>query len=101
MNNPSARQLRLLTGLARGNLIWEVPGKPHFTQFDEHTGRESRRVLAGELLAMEQKGWVRRPEPQEQRLLYWEITAKGRRVIGTTQVQTASRPGNQPPIPLK
>ena len=38
----SPRQRRILAGLTRGDLIWEVPDKSYFTQFNEATGRDGR-----------------------------------------------------------
>jgi hypothetical protein len=43
----SSRQRRILSGLARGDLIWEVPDKSYFTQFNESTGRSGRLRLEG------------------------------------------------------
>jgi hypothetical protein len=79
VNALSSRQRRILTGLARGDLIWEVPDKAYFTQFDEATGRAGRLRL-DELLQMQESGWIRLVSQGPHRLDHWEITAEGQNV---------------------
>ena len=76
----SSRQRRILSGLARGDLIWEVPDKSYFTQFNEATGRAGRLRLE-ELLQMQESGWIRSVSQGPNRLDHWEITAKGQNVL--------------------
>ena len=76
----SSRQRRILSGLARGDLIWEVPDKSYFTQFNEATGRNGRLQL-DELLQMQESGWIRRVSEGANRLDHWEITEEGRNVV--------------------
>jgi hypothetical protein len=76
----SPRQRRILAGLTRGDLIWEVPDKSYFTQFNEATGRDGRLRL-DELLQMQESGWIRRVSQGPNRLDHWEITAEGQDVL--------------------
>jgi hypothetical protein len=76
----SSRQRRILSGLARRDLIWEVPDKSYFTQFNEATGRAGRLRLE-ELLQMQESGWIRRVSQGPNRLDHWEITAEGQNVL--------------------
>jgi hypothetical protein len=76
----STRQRRILSGLARGDLIWEVPDKSYFTQINEATGRAGRLRLE-ELLQMQESGWIRRLSQGPKRLDHWEITAEGQNVL--------------------
>jgi hypothetical protein len=76
----SPRQRRILAGLTRGDLIWEVPDKLYFKQFNAATGRDGRLRL-DELLQMQESGWIRRVSQGPNRLDHWEITAKGQDVL--------------------
>jgi hypothetical protein len=53
------RQKRILSSLAQGDLIWEVPDESYFTQYNEGAG-SSRRLRMVELLEMQESGWIRR-----------------------------------------
>lgn len=75
----SARQRRILTGLSHDDLLWEIPGQPYFTQFNERTGKQSR-VRVDTLEQMEQLGLIRRCRQSlsAHKLDFWEITSQGR-----------------------
>ncbi len=79
----SARNRRILTGLAHEDLLWEVPGQPYFTQFNERTGKQVR-VRVEALEQMEQMGLIRRQRQTRSahKLDFWEITAQGRELVG-------------------
>ena len=79
-NALSSRQRRILAGLARGDLIWEVADKAYFTQFNEATARDGR-IRLDELLQMQERGWIRRVSQGAHRLDHWEITDEGRNVV--------------------
>jgi hypothetical protein len=64
----------------RGDLIWEVPDKSYFTQFNEDTGHAGRLQL-NELLQMQERGWIRRVSQGPHRLDHWEITEEGQHVL--------------------
>jgi predicted transcriptional regulator len=78
----SARNRRILTGLAHEDLLWEVPGQPYFTQFNERTGKQVR-VRLETLEQMEQMGLIRRQRQTRSahKLDFWEITAQGRELV--------------------
>jgi len=78
--NPRLR--RILSGLSHDDLLWEVPGQPYFTQFNERTGKQAR-VHIDTLAQMEQMGLIRRHRQSESahRLDFWEITAEGRETV--------------------
>jgi hypothetical protein len=80
LNALNSRQRRILAGLARGDLIWEVADKAYFTQFNEATARDGRLRLE-ELLQMQESGWIRRVSEGANRLDHWEITEEGRIVV--------------------
>ena len=83
MNTPSPRQKRVLSGLMRGDLVWEVPQESYFAQFEEASGHQSR-VPLKVLLEMQEHGWIRRVPQGPQRCDYWEITDEGREAIPGT-----------------
>jgi hypothetical protein len=92
----SARHRRILTALAIGDLLWEVVGESHFTQYNERTGKEIR-VQRDILEAMENVGWIHRVthEPSAHRLDFWEIAPLGRQILGrpaTSKKGADSRP---------
>jgi len=87
------RQRRILAGLARGDLIWEVPEESFFTQFNEATGR-ARRLRLDELSQMQESGWIHRVSQGPNRLDHWEITDEGRRV-GVPTPRKRGRPKKQ------
>ncbi len=79
---PTLRQQRILAGLHTGDLLWEVPAQPYFTQYNERTGRQNR-VHKDVLVEMERFGWIQRfsQDPSAHKLDFWEITAEGRRLL--------------------
>ena len=80
VNTPRPRQKRILSSLVQGDLIWEVPEESYYTQYNEGAGG-SRLLRLGELLEMQEGGWIRRVSQGPQRLDHWEITDEGREVI--------------------
>ena len=80
MKISSPRQKRILSSLAQGDLIWEVPDESYFTQYNEGAG-SSRRLRMVELLEMQESGWIRRVSEGSNRLDHWELTDEGREVI--------------------
>jgi hypothetical protein len=89
----SARHRRILSGLSHEDLLWEVPGQPYFTQFNERTGKQTR-VRVDTLEEMEQLGLIRRHRQSlaAHKLDFWEITAQGREALDlfSTDRKTAS-----------
>ena len=83
VNTPSPRQKRILSGLIRDDLVWEVPQESYFAQFEEASGHQSRIPLKV-LQEMEDLGWIRRVPQGPQRCDYWEITDEGREAIPGT-----------------
>jgi hypothetical protein len=83
VSHPSPRQKRILSGLMRGDLVWEVPQESYFAQFEEASGHQSR-VPLKVLLEMQESGWIRRVPQGPQRCEYWEITDRGRDAIPGT-----------------
>jgi len=77
---PNARQRRILSDLARGDPVFEVPQESYYTQFTESSGRQ-RRVLLGELVEMQERGWIRRVAPGSGRCDHWEISDAGQEAI--------------------
>ena len=80
----TARQQRILTTLALGDLLWEVPGQEYFTQYNERTGRQTRvhiRILEEianlDLICLEKQ--------DAHQLNYWTITQAGRKLIADLQ----------------
>jgi hypothetical protein len=68
--------------MQQGNLIWELADQPYCTLYNEKTGRDQRIRLQG-VREMEAFGWIHRvPNPSPNRLDSWEITDKGRAVLG-------------------
>ena len=88
---PTARHQRILTSLRQGDLLWEVPGQPYFTQYNERTGKHAR-VHLSVLEAMEEAGWIRRvsEEPSAHKLDFWQVTPEGRHVAGQFPVERKS-----------
>ena len=89
----SARHRRILYGLSHEDLLWEIPGQPYFTQFNERTGKQTR-VRVDTLEQMEQLGLIRRHRQSQaaHKLDFWEITAQGREALDmfSTDRKTAS-----------
>ena len=69
-----------------GDLPWEVPGRPYFSQYNEATGREGR-IRRADLDPLCDEGWVRliRHDVAMHRLDYWEITDAGRTVLAESR----------------
>ena len=72
----------------RGDLVWEVPQESYFNQFNEASGHQSR-VPLRDLIAMQERGWIRRVPQGSQRCDYWEITHQGREAIAGVSGQSA------------
>jgi hypothetical protein len=77
---PNARQRRILSGLVRGDPVFEVPQESYFTQFTESSGRQNHVSLA-ELAAMQAHGWIQRISPGSGRCDHWEITDAGQEAL--------------------
>lgn len=86
LNALSSRQRRILAGLARGDLIWEVADKAYFTQFNDATARDGRLRL-DELLQMQESGWIRRVSEGADRLDHWEITEEGHHLVPSAGIK--------------
>jgi len=80
----SARHRRILSGLSHEDLLWEIPGQPYFTQFNERTGKQTR-VRVDILEQMEELGLIRRHRQSlaAHKLDFWEITSLGREAVST------------------
>ena len=93
----TARHRRILSSLSHDDLLWEVPGQPYFTQFNERTGKQMR-VRVDILEQMEQRGLIRRQRQSESahKLDFWEITAQGREAL---RILTAERKAATPDRP--
>jgi DNA-binding HxlR family transcriptional regulator len=78
----TARHRRILSGLSNEDLLWEVPGQPYFTQFNERTGKQIR-VRVDVLEQMEELGLIRRNRQSQSahKLDFWEITSQGREAL--------------------
>jgi hypothetical protein len=81
---PNARQRRILSGILRGDPVFEVPQQTWFTQFNENSGRQIR-ITLDELEAMRDRGWVVRVSAGAQRCDHWEITQEGREAVSADQ----------------
>jgi hypothetical protein len=78
---PTPRQRRLLRRLLQGDLIWEKADDPgHCTVYDEKRGGD-RSLPTATVTALEQQGWIRRPNTQADRLDSWELTPQGRSLV--------------------
>jgi hypothetical protein len=63
--------------MERGNRVWEVPGKKHYTLYNDKTGRD--RVVSHAIVdEMATAGWIQKADDLPQRLESWEITQAGR-----------------------
>jgi hypothetical protein len=97
----SPRHRRILSGLSHEDLLWEVPGQPYFTQFNERTGKQTR-VRVDTLEQMEQLGLIRRHRQSlaAHKLDFWEITAQGREALSVfssdRKTPTSDRPSSAP-----
>jgi hypothetical protein len=80
VSTPTARQRRILSGLVRGDPVFEVPQKSYFTQFDESTSRQ-RRISLKDLTGIEEHGWAWRVSTGAQECDHWEITDLGREAL--------------------
>jgi hypothetical protein len=93
----SARHRRILIGLSHEDLLWEIPGQPYFTQFNERTGKQTR-VRIDTLEQLEQLGLIRRYRQSlaAHKLDFWEITSLGREAVSTfaadRKTPTSDRP---------
>lgn len=78
----NARHRRILSSLSHDDLLWEVPGQPYFTQFNERTEKQIR-VRVDILEQLEALGLIRRQRQSQSahKLDFWEITAHGREVV--------------------
>jgi hypothetical protein len=98
----SARHRRILSGLSHEDLLWEIPGQPYFTQFNERTGKQAR-VRIDTLEQMEQLGLIRRYRQSlaAHKLDFWEITAQGREALNLSSADrktpTSDRPASASP----
>jgi hypothetical protein len=93
----SARHRRILSGLSHEDLLWEIPGQPYFTQFNERTGKQSR-VRVDTLEQMEQLGLIRRYRQSlaAHKLDFWEITAQGREVLNISSADRKTPSSDRP-----
>lgn len=80
MSALNARQRRILSGMLRGDPVFEVPQQTWFTQLNEHSGRQTR-ITHDELEVMRERGWVMRVSAGIQRCDHWEITQAGREAV--------------------
>jgi hypothetical protein len=98
----SARHRRILSGLSHEDLLWEIPGQPYFTQFNERTGKQTR-VRVDILDQMEQLGLIRRHRQSlsAHKLDFWEITPQGREALSLSSADrktpTSDRPASASP----
>jgi len=93
----SARHRRILTGLSHEDLLWEVPGQPYFTQFNERTGKQAR-VRIDALEQLEQLGFIRRHRQSQSahKLDFWEITPQGRELVRTFAADRKTATSDRP-----
>ena len=98
----SARHRRILSGLSHEDLLWEIPGQPYFTQFNERTGKQTR-VRVDTLEQMEELGLIRRHRQSlsAHRLDFWEITVQGRDALrlfsADCKTPSSARPASTSP----
>jgi hypothetical protein len=80
MTTPSPRERGILETMERDNRVWEVPGKRHYTLYNDKTGRD--RIVSHAIVEeMARAGWIQRADHLPQRLESWEITEAGRALI--------------------
>jgi DNA-binding HxlR family transcriptional regulator len=93
----SARHRRILSGLSHEDLLWEIPGQPYFTQFNERTGKQTR-VRIDTLDQMEQLGLIRRQRQSlsAHKLDFWEITAQGREALSVSSADRKTASSDRP-----
>ena len=93
----SARHKRILTGLSHEDLLWEIPGQPYFTQFNERTGKQTR-VHIDVLEQMEQLGLIRRYRQSlsAHKLDFWEITNEGREAVNLSSADRKTAASDRP-----
>ncbi len=93
----SARHRRILSGLSHEDLLWEIPGQPYFTQFNERTGKQSR-VHVDTLEQMEELGLIRRYRQSlsAHKLDFWEITAQGREALTVSSADRKTPSSDRP-----
>jgi len=96
----SARHRRILSGLSHEDLLWEIPGQPYFTQFNERTGKQSR-VRVDTLEQMEELGLIRRHRQSlsAHKLDFWEITAQGREALDVFSTDRKTPSSDRPASP--
>jgi len=84
MAKATPQQSGILETMGRGNRVWEVPGKSHYTLYNDKTDRD--RVLSRKMVVeLEAAGWIRRAgDSSPQRLESWEITDVGHAVYSET-----------------
>ena len=84
MAHPTPRERGIRETMERGNRIWEVPGKNHYTLYNDRTERD--RVVSRAIVAeMESAGWIQKAEGLPQRLDSWEITETARALFSTSR----------------
>jgi len=95
----SARHRRILSGLSHEDLLWEIPGQPYFTQFNERTGKQSR-VRVDTLDQMEQLGLIRRQRQSlsAHKLDFWEITPQGREALSVLSADRKTPASDRPAV---
>jgi hypothetical protein len=93
----SARHRRILSGLSHEDLLWEIPGQPYFTQFNERTGKQTR-VRVDTLEEMEQLGLIRRYRQSlsAHKLDFWEITVQGREALSLCSADRKTPASDRP-----
>jgi hypothetical protein len=93
----SARHRRILSGLSHEDLLWEIPGQPYFTQFNERTGKQTR-VRIDTLEQMEQLGLIRRCRQSlaAHKLDFWEITPQGREALSLSSADRKTASSDRP-----
>jgi hypothetical protein len=96
----SARHRRILSGLSHEDLLWEIPGQPYFTQFNERTGKQTR-VRIDTLEQLEQLGLIRRQRQSlaAHKLDFWEITAQGREALDVFSTDRKTPSSDRPASP--
>jgi RIO-like serine/threonine protein kinase len=87
--NLTPRQLRLLTWISRGDLIYEVVNRNYWTIFDESKGRDHR-VKNSEVEDLARLSLIRKVENPGNRLDSWDLTPSGHAAVEAALEKMAS-----------
>ena len=75
------RQRQILRRLIVGDLLWEIPDSPYFSQYNEETGK-TLRVHGDRINQLAELGLIAKVSA-EQKLDCWQLTTHGRQLAGS------------------